>query len=496
MIASTPRRSSERHRCAAHHAEASSTHRFKQPDGRRYPESRPDGLLSQVQLTKALGVGKSTVHKWQGAGLIAPVCKEGHCQLYKMPTPEELETIRSSRREAWLQGAARGGYEASDRNISQVNIGLAQAKLAANRGAAQPEGTLTFALAAEVLAVRAETVASWVRKGRLVCVGSGKFGRFLPIAVVEAFAKTRAEYVPVAAQVRGAGVESAALSAAPCRVVKPVPSRPELAGLFSIEELADQAGVALGTLRAWLKDGLIPAPAAVGRNNRQYFQPLAPDRVAQIREVRRVNSIRGSGKGGQTRKESGALAAQLRAAKTAALEAHQATRPEGALSYKEAAAEIGVAVDTLRGRIRHGYVAVLPGCWIAKGELVRHQADWATRKAAPKATQSTGRSVYTTVPTKVLAPLRKAPLVVEVPPTREVSTQPDNYDDAVKAGRLDPALSGVLGFNLLMGPGRVFRAALVGTTPPVGWHYHEKHHKDGFGRWQSRALAAKTGRLL
>ena len=452
-------------------------HLYK-PDGRRYPDTRPDGLVRQGQLIKLLGIGESTFLRWQERGFITPVKREGHCTLYVVPTAEEVQSVRERIQRSKHEGSALGGHNTAKRGASPAGLDHARQVHIDAATARREAGLLNKGQMAAALGVCSQTLVRWIYQGHVAPVlRRGQHSYFA--APDEAL---RASLLEVAV-----GRSRTQLALEPSQRV----AQPE--GTLSMQEMQALVGVSDSTMNTWIKRGLLPPCVARGQQNAPYFLPPTQEQIEHARAVMASNIKTGNKTGGANSLGKGWHGA-----------------PEGLLTIPGAAHRLGVTAPCVRRRIAQGYIATVEGRWIAVEELERYIAAGCPHSnPGPVKSEPVKPKKPSTPPTNprqkpsMYTPpvLALKPFVPEMRPTalngRALPPPlPSGYEEAVKVGRDDPRFNSVLGFNLLVCRSEGFRVAPVNEKPDGGWRYHERHHLNGYRQWQVKAQRPLTGEIL
>lgn len=309
--------------------------RFKQPDGKRYPDTRPDGLVRTGQLRDILGIAETTLLRWQSRGWITPEKKSGHCTLYRVPTPERVAEIRALAAKRMMEGASIGRQAqiAQGAHLERAAVGRASKTQQAQERAA--EGLLNKRGLAELLGAHNLTLNEWIEAGIIVPARVSESGKWMWFtrpdevtmerlrSVAKGRTKTRlCGIAPEEAREKRSYTKSGAR--ATINIVQGVKAKlargEQPAGTISFEEAAERAGVALETMRHWVQNGWV-AGERVGRFNGGVYPEALETFLAERERQRRLHPK----------------------AKLGVLQ----EVPEGALSSSELAEHLGISISTI-----------------------------------------------------------------------------------------------------------------------------------------------------
>jgi predicted site-specific integrase-resolvase len=427
------------------------TARLKNPDG-TYPDVFPSGLVKQKTLTQHLGIAESTLHRWQKAGVIAPVRRVGNCALYKVPTEEEVAHLRAESQRRIKEAQAKG-------LASQVASGSTAERFAKGRVVKTEqcqqrlsEGLMTLKALGTALGMHRDTLKRWVEAGVIrPAQASGTWAWYampdketlqLMLASAQGRSKTRLREI----------------------LDDPTPSPSFVAieeGLITTEEHLAAMGVSDTTLKSWVVKGYIPNwERKVGY--RCYWRPLSPEEIETARALAlEAKAANGQRTGLANRKSEGleglvstrefvallgisdtqlrnwihkgyvtgperkvgnacywrpisseqvgAIKIQARqfivesgrrlgqAQREKSVMAVQSTQeaPEGCLSRAEAVALLGVTLQTFRGYLRDGLLVELPGKWIQKDAALALASSREELYTAETLAKELGTAAYT-----------------------------------------------------------------------------------------------------
>lgn len=123
-----------------------------------YPQEWDGVLVTQAQLGEILGLSKATVWAWRKRGWITPVQREGHCNLYQVPTLEEIARIKDERRQ---------GFQIRGKESIAVAALAAGAAVAAQARERRGQGLVTFKELRAHLCVGRSVLLEWIKEGRI-----------------------------------------------------------------------------------------------------------------------------------------------------------------------------------------------------------------------------------------------------------------------------------------------------------------------------------------
>lgn len=531
-------------------------HQFKQPDGSRYPSTRPDGLVYQKQLRELLGIAETTLLRWQRLGWIAPEGKAGHCTLYRVPSPERLAEIRQLAKQRLAEGADRGRQTqiAEGANIDRAAKGRAiKTEQAQER---QAQGLLNKRQLAKALGTHCGTLNRWIEEGVIAPALVSESGKWVWFKYPDTATLERIWRSAKGRTKASLGIEIAAKSEpAPRQAIKrgtcPV-------GTISFTEAAERTGVPVATLEHWTEKGWLPfvkesryvrgivpevldaylveraaqkeknagrlqssegllstvevckflgttectlrrwmtrgwiAPVGTAAYGALRFETPTPEQIAIIRA--NVHEARSAaGRANARHIVTGEAIAKREASRAAN---RLASRPEGCLMRKEAAEVLGLNTPTFNKHVQKGWIVEVDG-WIRQDDLDQYKAKLNKQKAlTPTSPPKNVVDVPKTATVKPFAPKPAKKVMCAAPAPPVVPVGFVLYDQAIADGRKDARFQTVLGFNLLSHPSLGFRAAVVNEKPENGWRYHERHSINGFGQWQIRSQKPSTGEIL
>ena len=255
--------------------------------------------------------------------------------------------------------------------------------------------------------------------------------------------------------------------------------------LLTYEELAELLGLHRWTVARWIQQEFLP-PAVHHGPRGLLFAPPSPQQVEEAKARKRENE-----------------ANRIQNIKSTMshekwLENKKKRTPEGCVTREEAIELLGCSRDAFKQRIRRGQLAEHSPGYVSLEEIENYKK----RPPAPRGPKKgTVRKVETplyAVPSPKPKELKIAPERPYSPPVAPAAPVPDgfsSYDSAVIAGRSNSAFNGPLGFNLWKHPQLGFRPEAVNVKPLEGWHYYERHGKNGLGQWRTRSQT-KTGEIL
>lgn len=393
----------------------------------RHPVANP--LLTTQQMLEHLGVSRTTLNRWRDEGLLTPVAREGICNLWQCPRPEEIAAIQEEMLGRWAKGAAKGAKKAIDTGKAREALDKGRATRWGNDAAFREQGLYSKQSLSDVLGVCRKTIGHWIEQGVIqeaACMGKTRLYRLPESRVI-----TRPGHLP--------------LLTCPSEAQERI--RKE--GLLTLPELAASIGVPQRTCRDWVTTKRIPGPLfrVVGRPVKHYFAPLPKDTAQTVRQQVLSEYPR------RRRERLG----------------------RGALEHAGAIEHTGAIERQSGDREQVGALCPQP------------------KPEAPKPVSIPRGTIASRAPSLKLPPLapqvKPTPLSVRQVKPHEPGFV--DYDTAIAAGKQDPRFQGPLGFNLLRHATLGFRPAPVNEKPTEGWGYHERHVLGGIGRrWQVLVMRA------
>lgn len=250
--------------------------------------------------------------------------------------------------------------------------------------------------------------------------------------------------------------------------------------LVTYDELGKLIGVHRWTVRKWVDKGYLPP--AVARSPRGLLFPMpSAEQIAQSQARKRQNEANRLQNLKVVKPEGAWLEKKMRRA------------PEGCVTHEQAMELLGCSRDALKKRIQHKTLRTHSPGWISLQEIERYKSRPVARRGPQKGAKYRLQDSPKPKELKIV-PERPCslPVAPEVPKAEGFAP----YDTAVAIGRSNNAFQGALGFNLWKHPRLGFRPEAVNVKPAEGWHYHERHAKNGRGQWVIRAQKPVTGEIL
>lgn len=246
-------------------------HRFKQPDGSRYPSTRPDGLVRQNQLVEILGIGETTLLRWQSNGWIAPEKKEGHCTLYRVPSPERIEEIKALTAKRQKDGAVLGRQRALNSGGNLLSAARGRESKTAQAEARVAEGLLNKRQLCLSLNVHLDTLNRWIEDGLITPARTSESKKWMWFTRPDDITLENLRSVAKGRTKSSLGIELAGKSEPKERKPRKPYTRKSKsitsdvrakikrgtcpAGTISFEEAAERAGVSKDTVIHWTEKG-------------------------------------------------------------------------------------------------------------------------------------------------------------------------------------------------------------------------------------------------